>query len=87
MSAITEGSAESSTEEDRNAPRGRKNKKKITNEIKQEKEEDEEEVESADQQGEPPVSDQVSRRFCFLCLFGFNVAFKHLRSYLEGACL
>ena len=23
----------------------------------------------------------------FVCLFGFNVAFKHLRSYREGACL
>ena len=23
----------------------------------------------------------------FVCLFGFNVAFKHLRSYQDGACL
>ena len=23
----------------------------------------------------------------FVCLLGFNVAFKHLRSYLDGACL
>ena len=23
----------------------------------------------------------------FVCLFGFNVAFKHLRSYHDGACL
>ena len=23
----------------------------------------------------------------FICLFGFNVAFKHLRSYRDGACL
>ena len=25
--------------------------------------------------------------FSFVCLFGFNIAFKHLRSYRDGACL
>ena len=25
--------------------------------------------------------------YMFVCLFGFNVALKHLRSYHDGACL
>ena len=25
--------------------------------------------------------------YLFVCLFGFNVDFKHLRSYQDGACL
>ena len=33
------------------------------------------------------ISAELTTLLCFVCLFGFNVALKHLRSYHDGACL
>ena len=39
-------------------------------------------------QGTPALSwNQKCKSQAWICLCGFNVAFKHLRSYHDGACL